>query len=97
MRGVQFLTDSQGHKTAALLDLREHRQLWANVSAADRNTVDLQFLRDENGEQVAVLLVFEKHGEFWENIYDVLTIESRVNEPRVSQAEVQRELALLQS
>jgi hypothetical protein len=28
MRGVQFLVDDDGEKTAVLIDLRKHAQLW---------------------------------------------------------------------
>ena len=28
MRGVQFLVDDEGEKTAVLIDLRENAQLW---------------------------------------------------------------------
>jgi hypothetical protein len=28
MNGIQFITDDQGRKTAAVIDLKKHRQLW---------------------------------------------------------------------
>jgi len=28
MRGVQFVIDSDGNKTAVLIDLKQHRKLW---------------------------------------------------------------------
>ena len=28
MKGVQFLVDDQGEKTAVVIDLRKHRDLW---------------------------------------------------------------------
>ena len=28
MRGIQFLTDEAGHKTAVLIDLKRNRVLW---------------------------------------------------------------------
>lgn len=28
MKGVQFLTDDSGHKTAVLIDLKRYAQLW---------------------------------------------------------------------
>ena len=31
MGGVQFLTDHQGQKTAAIVDLKEHSEFWAEV------------------------------------------------------------------
>jgi len=31
MGGIQFLTDERGTKTAALIDLRKHKALWADI------------------------------------------------------------------
>ena len=31
MGGIQFLTDEKGHKTAAVLDLKVHRELWEDI------------------------------------------------------------------
>lgn len=31
MRGVQFLSDEGGKKTAVLIDLRRHRQIWEDI------------------------------------------------------------------
>lgn len=31
MQGIQFLVDSQGHKTAVVLDLEEHGELWEDI------------------------------------------------------------------
>ena len=31
VRGVQFVTDSEGHKTAVLLDLKEWGELWEDI------------------------------------------------------------------
>ena len=28
MKGVQFVVDDKGHKTAAIIDLKKHRALW---------------------------------------------------------------------
>ncbi len=28
MTGIQFITDAQGRKTAAVIDLKKHRALW---------------------------------------------------------------------
>lgn len=92
MGGVQFITDSQGNKTAALVDLKEHSEFWADVREEDIELTDFQFLIDNQGQKIAVLLDFEKHGELWEDIYDSLIAESRENEPRASLEEVKREL-----
>ncbi len=31
MKGIQFLTDEKGKKTAVQLDLREHGELWEDI------------------------------------------------------------------
>jgi hypothetical protein len=31
MQGIQFLVDSQGRKTAVVLDLEEHGELWEDI------------------------------------------------------------------
>ena len=31
MSGIQFLTDEQGHKTAAVIDLKVHKALWEDI------------------------------------------------------------------
>lgn len=92
MRGVQFLTDYQGKKTAALIDLKEHREFWADVLEECGEPTGFQFLIDAQDEKIAVLLDFEQHGELWEDIYDSLIIESRKDETRIPWEEVKREL-----
>lgn len=92
MRGVQFLTDNLGNKTAAIVDLKEHGAFWTDVLAECGEPIDFQFLVDSEGEKIAVVLEFEKHGELWEDVYDCLTIESRKDEPRVPWEEVQHQL-----
>lgn len=32
MTGIQFLTDEAGRKTAAVIDLKEHRALWEDIA-----------------------------------------------------------------
>jgi hypothetical protein len=31
MGGIQFLTDAEGHKTAAVIDLKVHKALWEDI------------------------------------------------------------------
>jgi hypothetical protein len=31
MTGIQFLTDSKGRRTAAVIDLKKHRALWEDI------------------------------------------------------------------
>ena len=43
MRGFQFLVDEQGNKTAVLIDLRKHADLWEDF-------YDLALARDRENE-----------------------------------------------
>ena len=54
IRGVQFVTDSSGHKVAVLLDLREWGELWEDIydtmiakERADEPHVKLEDFEDE--------------------------------------------------
>ncbi len=31
MTGIQYLTDENGHKTAAVIDLKTHKALWEDI------------------------------------------------------------------
>jgi hypothetical protein len=31
MNGIQFLTDAKGKRTAAVIDLRKHKELWEDI------------------------------------------------------------------
>lgn len=92
MRGVQFVTDDQGRKTAVLVDLKEHSEFWADVIEEDSDSTDFQFLINNQGERTAVLLDFEKHGELWEDLYDSLIADLREHEPTVPWEDVKHEL-----
>jgi hypothetical protein len=92
MRGVQFLTDYQGNKTAAIVDLKEHSQFWADVLEECGEPTDFQFLINDKGENIAVLLEFDKHGELWEDVYDGITCDECENGPGVPLEEFEREL-----
>jgi hypothetical protein len=92
MRGVQFLTDNKGNKTAAIVDLQEHSAFWADVLAECGSSIDFQFLVDAQGEKIAVVLDFQKHGELWEDVYDGIIADERENEPTVPWSEVKRKL-----
>jgi len=49
MRHVQFLTDNLGSQTAAIVDLKEHRDFGADVLASGGEPTDFQFLVDSQG------------------------------------------------
>lgn len=92
MRGIQFLTDDRGKKTAAIVDLKEHNELWAAVIAESDPPSDLQFVVDEQHQRIAVVLDFSKHGEIWEEIYDSLLAEERLEDPTEPWEEVKQVL-----
>ena len=92
MQGIQFLVNNQGRKTAALIDLREHGELWAAITEEYNHPSDIQFLTDDQGHKTGVFVDFRQHGELWEDIYDNLVAELRVDESRESFAEVERML-----
>ena len=92
MRGIQFLTNSQGKKTAALVDIKEHSEFWADVLVEYGEPTGFQFLINDQGEKIAVLLDFEKHGELWEDVYFGLITDELEDEPGVPWEEVKREL-----
>jgi hypothetical protein len=90
--GVQFLKNFLGQKTAVLIDLKEHSELWTEIEAELEIPLTVQFLTDEQGKYSSVLLDLEEHGEIWEDIYDSLIVNQRVSEPTVSLAEVKLKL-----
>ena len=92
MHNVQFIVDSQGQKTAALVNLREHAEFWAEVLAEHNGTEEFLFLVDDKGERIAVLLEFEKHAELWEDLYFGLTTDSAENEMGISWEEFKERL-----
>jgi hypothetical protein len=49
MKGVSYLVDDAGKKTAVILDLRKHRQLWEDIQ--DRLLIDAR--RPEPRESLA--------------------------------------------
>ena len=54
VRGVQFVTDTEGHRTAVLLDLREWGELWEdiydNIIADERASEPSRSLEDFEAE-----------------------------------------------
>jgi len=53
IKGVQFVTDGSGHKTAVLLDLREWGELWEDI-------YDVIIAKDRAGEPRMKLEDFEE-------------------------------------
>lgn len=92
MRGVQFLTDYQGKKIAALVDINEHSAFWEEVKA-EYSEIPFQFLTDRDGVKISVVIDFENHSELWEDIYDTLAIEAVEDEESIPFKFAQTELA----
>jgi hypothetical protein len=68
--GVQFLTDDRGQKTAVLLDLQIHAELWQQISSQYPNATGFQFLVDPQNRSIAVFLDFKNHLSIWQTVYD---------------------------
>jgi hypothetical protein len=66
--GVQFLTNVQGQKTAVLLDLDLHQDLWENTSS--QYSANFQFLIDSQNHTRSVFLDFTQHLPLWQALYD---------------------------
>ncbi|OUC13079.1 MAG: hypothetical protein B0A82_18910 [Alkalinema sp. CACIAM 70d] len=68
--GVQFLTNSNGQRTAVLLSLDVHDALWRSTIGQFTNLPDVQFLIDERNQARSVLLDFADHLSLWQALYD---------------------------
>jgi hypothetical protein len=64
--GVQFLTNTQGQKTAVLLDLNRHQHLWETTSS--QHPANFQYLIDSHTR--SVFLDFDHHQALWQALYD---------------------------
>jgi len=52
----------------------------------------IKFVVDDVGKKKAVLIDLEEWGELWEDFYDVLTSESRKDEPTVPWSDLKEEM-----
>jgi len=52
----------------------------------------IKFVVDDVGKKKAVLIDLEEWGELWEDFYDVLTSESRKDEPTVPWSDLKQEM-----
>jgi hypothetical protein len=52
----------------------------------------IKFVVDDVGKKKAVLIDLEEWGELWEDFYDVLTSESRKDEPTVPWGDLKEEM-----
>ncbi len=68
--GVQFLTNAQGQKTAVLINLQIHSELWQQVLSQSSDNSDFQFLIDTHNH--SVFLDFKEHLKLWQTVYDRL-------------------------
>jgi hypothetical protein len=66
--GVQFLTNTQGKKTAVLLDLNLHQDLWNSTITDYPDLTNFQFLIDSHSR--SVFLDFTHHLPLWQALYN---------------------------
>ena len=52
----------------------------------------IKFVVDDGGKKKAVQIDLEEWGELWEDFYDVLTSESRKDEPTVPWSDLKEEM-----
>jgi len=50
----------------------------------------IQYIVDERGKRKAAIIDLRIYAKIWDDIHDVLVIESRAHEPRISWEEVKR-------
>jgi hypothetical protein len=74
--GVQFLKNSRGQKTAVLLDLQIHRDLWQKISSQNLDLTDFQYLTNTQNHTQSVFLDFKTNLPLWQTIYDRIIAES---------------------
>ena len=67
--GVQFLTNDRGQKTAVLLNLTLHQNLWHTTTEQYSNQTDFQFLIDTQHNTRSVFLDFNHHLALWQELY----------------------------
>jgi hypothetical protein len=67
--GVQFLTNDRGQKTAALLNLTLHQNLWETTIEQYPNLTNFQFLIDTQHNTRSVFLDFNHHLTLWQALY----------------------------
>ena len=67
--GVQFLTNDRGQKTAVLLNLTLHQNLWHTTTEHYPNQKDFQFLIDTQPNTRSVFLDFDHHLPLWQALY----------------------------
>jgi hypothetical protein len=70
--GVQFLTNTQGQKTAVLLDLNLHQDLWNSTITDYPDLTNFQFLIDSHSR--SVFLDFTHHLPLWQALYSQIII-----------------------
>jgi hypothetical protein len=70
--GVQFLKNARGQKTAVLLNLQMHRDLWQQVAGSDPSQMEFQYLTDAETHIQSVFLDFKTHLSLWQTLYDRL-------------------------
>jgi hypothetical protein len=74
--GVQFLKNSRGQKTAVLLDLSIHQDLWQQVSNENSGQGEFQYLTNAQNHTQSVFLDFKTNLTVWQTIYDRIIANS---------------------
>ncbi len=70
--GVQFLTNDRGQKTAVLLNLTLHQNLWHMTTEHYSNQTEFQFLIDTQHNTRSVFLDFNYHLALWQKLYSII-------------------------
>jgi hypothetical protein len=68
--GIQFLKNARGQKTAVLLDLAVHQELWQQTIEGQPDQSDFQYLTDAESHTQSVFLDFKTNLLLWQAIYD---------------------------
>ena len=68
--GIQFLKDSSGQKTALLLDIQLHHDLWREIVSSSADPSEFQYLTVAQTHTQSVFLDFKIHLELWQMLYD---------------------------
>jgi hypothetical protein len=96
--GIQFLKNARGQKTAVLLNLQIHNDLWTQVTQNRPDLTDFQYLTQS--ESRSVYLDLKNHLDLWQTLYDqIITIDqttaglaSANTEGTVSQEQAEQQL-----
>jgi len=52
----------------------------------------IQYITDEKGVKHSAVINLDVYGDIWEDLYDILVMETRKHEPRVSWEDVKKSI-----